>query len=86
LKEEYEKKELDGCTFKPITNTNTKKHGKGNNTTIETTTLSGGKRIEELYKIGIDIVSKKLKGDKPYNEIEEEKNKKDLTFKPLIEK
>ncbi len=44
-----------------------------------------GKRIDELYKLGNQIVSRKREEVKSKNEIEWNKNEEFCTFKPVME-
>lgn len=81
MREIYADKELEGCTFKP--HRMTKDDKKTNNTTDNSSISS--KRINELYQLGLKIVSKKREGDKDPNEIEGIKNKEYCTFKPTLD-
>ncbi len=80
LREFYKSKELEGCTFKPKRVTKDPNR-RPNNSSVDTSL-----RIDELYKLGIQIVSKKREGDRPKEEIEMIKNENFCTFKPQFEK
>jgi len=76
-KQEKEKETLKECTFKPKINSNSVKMN-------ESSKKDSKKRIDQLYKIGKTILTNKK--DKTKDEIEAEKNQKECTFKPNIEK
>lgn len=78
MKEENEKRALEGCTFKPkINNYN------GNESNVMR--CEGGQsRIDQLYKKGRSNITNKK--DKTKDEVELEKHGRECTFKPNLEK
>ena len=97
IKEEMEQKKIKECTFKPKisnyfthndNNNNKKKIGTSDKNVIKInkTKINKGKNknvFDELYEDGKQKL--KLKKDKSQDEIDLEKQKKDLTFQPNIE-
>lgn len=76
MKEDNEKKALEGCTFKPKIN-----NYPGENNIIKN---NPAQRIDQLYKKGQTAVQNKK--DKTKDELDIEKYGKECTFKPKIEK
>ncbi len=71
---------MKDCTFKPKINSNYIVDYNKNNDNKD----KSKRRIEVLYKKGItDVMNKK---DKTSDEYDAEKNQKDCTFKPNLEK
>lgn len=79
LKEELADRELIGCTFKPLINDRYE-----TNREEEVFDEPRMPRYDQLYKMGMQIVSSKK--DKLKDDIEVDLYGKDCTFKPNIEK